>query len=274
MRLLLASGMFSLLLCGAAAGEGPSAPSAPTPQRQRTDRFEREPHGAIVRGDATAKRLALVFTGDERGEGAAAILDALAERRLKATFFLTGNFLRIEEHGEVLRRMLREGHYVGPHSDGHLLYAAWEERDRSLVNREQFRADLEKNIADLRRLGALGDGAPVYFMPPYEWYNREQAAWCEELDVRLVNFTPGSGSNRDYAREGDKRFVSSRQIYDDILAYERREPRGLGGFLLLLHVGSGRLDPFHPRIGALCDELVRRGYELVRLDELLAPVGR
>jgi hypothetical protein len=70
-------------------------------------------------------------------------------------------------------------------------------------------------------------------------------------------------------RDDHPRFVSSRQILDDILAYERKDPWGLNGFLLLLHLGSGRRDPFHTHFAALCDELKQRGYEPVRIDELL-----
>jgi len=58
-------------------------------------------------------------------------------------------------------------------------------------------------------------------------------------------------------------------MYDDILAYERKDPHGLNGFVLLLHLGSGRKDPFHPMLGPLCDELSKRGYEFERVDGLL-----
>ena len=43
----------------------------------------RDKYGAIIRGDVTAKKLALVFTGDERGESTAPILDALKERKVQ-----------------------------------------------------------------------------------------------------------------------------------------------------------------------------------------------
>ncbi len=89
------------------------------------------------------------------------------------------------------------------------------------------------------------------------------------MGVTLINFTPGSGSNRDYAREDDPHFVGAQKIYDDILAYERKDPHGLNGFLLLLHLGSGRKDPFHSRLGPLCDELIKRGYTFERVDRLL-----
>lgn len=242
-----------------------AASAAPPP----APRLVRDEYGAIIRGDISQKRLALVFTGDELGESTASILDALKVRKLKAGFFVTGNFVRDRALRALMLRAIAEGHYVGPHSDSHPLYCAWEDRDRSLVTQAFFETDLRKNIADLRALGALRGRMPRLFIPPYEWYNSDQVRWSQGLGVTLINFTPGSGSNRDYAPEGDAHFVASRTIYNDILAYEQKDPHGLNGFVLLLHLGSGRKDLFHPLVGPLCDELSQRGYELVRVDELL-----
>ena len=243
----------------------PALAQAEPPPR---DAVQREPQGAIVRGDVNSKKIALVFTGGHYGDAATAILDALAARHLKASFFVTGDFLHQAELQPQLRRMVDEGHYLGPHSDSHPLYCDWDDRDKSLVTEELFAADLQKNLTELRALVGAAGGCAVYFIPPYEWYNRDQAEWCRKLDVRLVNYTPGTGSNRDYAPEGDRAFVPSQQIYDDILAYEQKDLHGLNGFLLLLHLGSSRKDPFHPHFAALLDELSRRGYEFVRVDEL------
>jgi peptidoglycan/xylan/chitin deacetylase (PgdA/CDA1 family) len=255
---------FIAVLAGSVAGAG--------------DELQRDEFGAIVRGDVAAKRMALVFTGDEYGEGAAAILDALKERGLYASFFLTGNFLRNEEFAPVVERMIAEGHYVGPHSDGHLLYASWDDRARSTIDEATFAADLQKNLAELRAVGAAPEGATVFFVPPFEWYNRDQVEWSRKLGVEVVNLTPGPGANRDYAPEGDDAFVPARQIYDDVLAFDDESPDGINGVLLLMHLGSGRMDPFHPLVGELCDELVHRGYEPVRVDQLCAaamqPIAR
>src|SRR5690606_17049501 len=81
--------------------------------------------GAIVRGPVGRKHTALVFTGHEFAEGATAILDVLERRGMKASFFLTGAFLRDPDKAPLVRRMVRDGHYVGAHSDAHLLYAPW-----------------------------------------------------------------------------------------------------------------------------------------------------
>jgi len=44
-------------------------------------------------------------------------------------------------------------------------------------------------------------------------------------------------------------------------------------FILLLHIGSGpgRADKFPARFGALLDYLAAKGYQFVRVDELLQP---
>lgn len=248
---------------------GASAETAPAARA-----VQRDAYGAVFRGDRTAKKLSLIFTGDEFGEGAPAILDALKQRGHAAAFFVTGNFLRRDDLRPYVRRMVEEGHYVGPHSDRHLLYCDWDARDQSLVPEEQFAADLKNNLDLLHAVGAPPRGAPVLFVPPYEWYNDEHVRWTRRLGAELISFTPGTGINRDYAREGDPRFVPAERILEDVLAYERREPQGLNGFLLLAHLGSGRDDPFHPSVGELCDELSRRGYEFVRIDALLEPIRK
>ncbi|MCI0331796.1 MAG: polysaccharide deacetylase family protein [Planctomycetes bacterium] len=248
--------------------------AAPALARERpAERLVRDKYGAISRGDVTAKKLALVFTGDERGESTSAILDTLRARKIQAGLFVTGSFVRDAKLQPLLRRAIAEGHYLGPHSDSHPLYCPWEDREKSLVTQEVFASDLSKNLAGLETLGTLRGKMPRLFVPPYECYNADQVRWSAALGVTLINFTPGSGSNRDYAPEGDRRFVPSRQIYDDILAYERKNPHGLNGFILLLHLGSGRQDPFHPMLGPLCDELVKRGYGFVRIDRLLQMSG-
>ena len=55
------------------------------------------------------------------------------------------------------------------------------------------------------------------------------------------------------------------------MAKERKDPHGLNGFLLLVHIGSGpgRADKFPTRFGELLDYLSGKGYQFVRADDLL-----
>ena len=232
---------------------------------------EAQQHAVVLtRGPTDEKKLALVFTGHEFAEGASTILDALALGKARASFFLTGDFLATPEFGPLVRRMIVEGHYLGPHSDKHLLYCSWDASRKLLVTRAQFSADLEANLAKIERLGAKRSAIP-YFLPPYEHYNQQIADWTSEMGLTLINFTPGTRSNADYTEDGDTNFVSSQVIYDSIVKRESDDPRGLNGFLLLLHIGAGprRTDKFHARFSALLEYLSSKGYRFVRVDELL-----
>lgn len=229
--------------------------------------------GGIIRGPKDRKRIALVFTGHEYGEGGEIILGELAKHRGRASFFLTGAFLTNPALTNLVRRMQNERHYVGPHSDQHLLYCSWERDRTNLVTEEQFQQDLLGNVA---KLPTYHDGVrrlSRYFLPAFEHYNRDIADWARACGWTLINYTPGTRSNADYTGEADKNFVSSQKIFDSILAHERNDPDGLNGFILLLHVGCGpgRTDKFPARFGELLDVLAGRGYEFVRVDELLRP---
>jgi peptidoglycan/xylan/chitin deacetylase (PgdA/CDA1 family) len=225
---------------------------------------------ATTRGPLQQKQIALVFTGHEFAEGGETILDALSSQHARASFFLTGEFLANTNFGPIVRRIVADGHYLGPHSDRHLLYCAWEKPYRTLVTREQFRADLLANLAKIYRLGVPATDVPI-LLPPYEHYNADILTWSRELNLRLVNFTPGTRSNADYTGEPDRNFVSSQAIHDSILSREKQDPNGLNGFILLLHIGSGpgRADKFHVRLPELLRHFKAKGYSLVRVDALL-----
>ena len=229
--------------------------------------------GGIVRGPKNEKRLALVFTGHEFAEGGEAILDALKAHGSKGSFFLTGDFLRNPQFSSLLNRMTDEGHYVGPHSDKHLLYCAWDSARITQVSEEEFARDLLANLRLMPNLTGPTRRFSRYFLPPFEHYNREIVDWTRKQRWNLINYTPGTRSNADYTGEADKNFVSSQAILDSILKRESEDPHGLNGYLLLLHLGSGpgRADKFHPRFGELLAALATKGYRFVGVDELLEP---
>lgn len=226
-------------------------------------------HGAICRGSPADKRLALLFTADKHVDGANPILETLTKHKVPAAFFLTGKSLDAPNMRDWTRQALAAGHYVGPHSDGHLLYAPWDDRQRSLVSQERFQADLYRNLAELGELGAV-ESRPIYFVPPYEWHNAQHTVWAKELGCQMINFTSGSGSHRDFAPEGHQAFVPSEELIEDILEHEQISKHGLNGHLLLLHLGTTRKDKVYAHLGRLIEELLARGYSIVRVDELLS----
>jgi peptidoglycan/xylan/chitin deacetylase (PgdA/CDA1 family) len=223
--------------------------------------------GAILRGPTERKRLALEFTGHDYGEGGPHLLDALARHGARASFLLTGDFLRRPDFAEVNSRIVADGHYLGPHSDRHLLYVGG--AGETLVTREKFRADVERNLDEVSRFGV--DRAAVrYWIPAYETHNAEIVAWSEELGLTLCEFTPGIGAS-DWAPDDHPAFRPSREMLACIWDFAATDPHGLNGVLLLLHIGAGpgRTDKFFRLLDELLKGLHGRGYECVRLDELL-----
>ena len=227
--------------------------------------------GCIIRGSRSDRLLSLVFTGHEYGEGASAILDALTDKKINASFFLTGAYLAHTQYNESVKRMVEEGHYLGPHSDAHLLYCSWDKTKQTLVSKATFLADLTANQQKIARQHPGTQNLSRFFLPPYEHFNSEIARWTAEAGYTLINYTPGTLSHADYTEEGASNFVSSEAIFNSILAYESRNPQGLNGFILLMHVGAGprRADKFYLRLPALLDILAAKGYRFVRVDELL-----
>jgi peptidoglycan/xylan/chitin deacetylase (PgdA/CDA1 family) len=228
--------------------------------------------GGIIRGPTSARRLAFVFTGHGYAEGGETILGELGKHNGKGSFFFTGDFLTNANFRPLIQRIVREGHYLGPHSDKHVLYCPWEGPQKTLVTHAEFRADLESNLRKIEHFG-IPRRQIRYFLPPYEHYNREIVGWARELGLTLINFTPGTRANADYTGEAEQNFIPSQAIFDSIVGKERQDPHGLNGFILLLHIGSGpdRADKFPARFGALLDCLSGKGYQFVRVDELLEP---
>lgn len=225
---------------------------------------------AITRGDTSRKQLAIVFTGDKFGEGGTVISQTLKAKQVKASFFLTGRFYRAPAFGPIIHQLKEAGHYLGAHSDQHLLYCDWNKRDSLLVTQQAFRSDLLGNYAAMRSYGVEPTAAP-YFLPPYEWYNDTICAWTKQAGFQLINYTPGTLSHADYTTPEMKNYRSSDQILQSIYAYNRKTSAGLNGFILLLHIGSAhqRTDKLYNRLDELINYLLRDGYELVRIDQLL-----
>lgn len=226
--------------------------------------------GAIIRGDSTKKQIALVFTGDEFADGGDYIAKTLDEQKVKASFFFTGRFYRNEAFRKIIQRLKKDHHYLGAHSDQHLLYCDWNNRDSLLVTKKQFRFDLADNYTEMIRHNIDVQQA-TFFLPPYEWYNDSISAWTKELQLQLINYTPGTRSHADYTTPADKNYRSSEEIYQSILQYEQSKPAGLNGFILLMHTGTDpkRSDKFYKYLPKLIQYLKTKGYQFQRVDSLL-----
>lgn len=220
--------------------------------------------GGIIRTDPSVKHIDFVFTAADKADGAERIISTLRKYNIKGGFFFTGEFF--EMYPDVVRRLVAEGHYVGSHSYDHLLYAPWGNRDSLLVTRQEFNEDIFKSYKVLREFGITN--AP-YFIPPYEHYNATISSWARQLGLQVINYTPGTLTNGDYTTPEMKRYFSSKEILGRIWEYERTDPNGLNGHIMLIHFGTdpARTDKFYDKLPGLIRELRRKGYSFTPLKD-------
>lgn len=220
--------------------------------------------GGIIRTDPSVRHIDFVFTAADKADGADRIISTLRKYNIKGGFFFTGEFFEL--YPDVVRRLVAEGHYVGSHSYGHLLYAPWGKRDSLLVTRQEFEEDMFKSYKVLREFGITD--AP-YFIPPYEHYNATISSWARQLGLQVINYTPGTLTNGDYTTPGMSRYFSSKEILGKIREYERTDPNGLNGHIMLIHFGTdpSRTDKFYDKLPGLIRELRRKGYSFTPLKD-------
>lgn len=180
-----------------------------------------------------------------------------------ASFFLTGNCLRMKEMEPLIRNIQKEGHYIGGHSDNHLLYASWENRQETLVTKDSLVTDLQKNLKALEKFGIVN---PVsYFLPPYEYYNLETVAWLQEQGQVVVNYTPGIRTAADYTTPDMKSYKSSQELINQLYQFEKEH--SLNGAIILIHPGTeeSRTDKLYLRLDEIIRYLQGKGYRFERL---------
>ena len=230
-------------------------------QSDTLSRLEYDKEGGVIKIDSDKKHVYLLFSAHEFAEGGKHVVETLARNKVKGNFFFTGDFLRNKKHCALLQQLHRQGHYIGSHSDKHLLYADWTKRDSLLVSKDSFKTDLEKSLEQLRKLN-IESGK--WYLPPYEWYNKQIVEWCKELGLTVLNFTPGTGTNADYTWPGLKNYRSSGDLLQHLFKLDEKI---LGGSLLLIHLGTDprRKDKFYNKLDIIIKHLQKNGFMIKKL---------
>jgi peptidoglycan-N-acetylglucosamine deacetylase len=95
------------------------------------------------------------------------LLDLLAARHIKATFFVLGEC--VEQNPEVLRRAAREGHEIGNHS--------WSHPQFTRLSDEAIRSQLRRTDDAIK---AITGKRPTLFRPPYGAISARQKKWIHD----------------------------------------------------------------------------------------------
>jgi peptidoglycan/xylan/chitin deacetylase (PgdA/CDA1 family) len=232
----------------------------------------------ISRGPKTEKKIALVFTAGYFCEGGPTFLDTLKQHDARASFFLLSAAAKTQDAGSkcnvVVPRLVREGHYVGPHSDTHPDIVD-RQGGTTKVTKEKLATEIRRNVEVLRSKGVTGDIR--YWMPPSETFNAETAAWSAENGLFTVHLTDCPQTRGDYLPASTRNgFFSKDAIANRVVECAARGPSGLNGAILFFHLGVGTSRPenekFHLAFPAMMQKLVDQGYSFVRIDELLDPI--
>jgi peptidoglycan/xylan/chitin deacetylase (PgdA/CDA1 family) len=107
----------------------------------------------LVAGDDPAE-VALTFDDGPNDAATPQLLDLLARRGVRATFFAMGDFARIQP--DLVRRVVAEGHLLGNHTMGH--------PKLSVTSAVRVRAELAECNAVLEEITGK---AVHYFRPPF-----------------------------------------------------------------------------------------------------------
>ena len=229
-------------------------------------------NGAIIRGDAKKKEIALVFTGDEFGDGLTTISNTLEKQKVKGAFFFTGNFYRNKNFKAGLQKLDLQKHLLSLHSDKHILYCDWNKRDSTLVSKDSLQNDYLNNLRARDAVINNRNNFRSLFIPPYEWWNEETSGWLTNTGLKVFSFTPGTTSNADYTYpEMGAAYRSSDQIMSSIKKFNETDPNGLNGVILLIHAGTDprRKDKLYDKLDELISYLKKEGYNFKRVDDLL-----
>ena len=224
--------------------------------------------GAIVRMDTIKREIFLCFTAHEFSDGFDTIIRTLKQHKIKASFFLTGDFCRNPANRQIINQLKTESHYVGPHSDKHLLYCSWEKRDSLLITKNEFLSDLDENYKQLSKSG-ISKKKALIFLPPYEWYNDSIARWAFSAGIQLVDNSSGTITSQDWTfPEKGKPYFSSDTLMKNLVSYEKR--KGLNGYILLIHPGTDprRKDKFYLRLDSILNYLETRRYSFHSFSEI------
>lgn len=203
-------------------------------------RMEKEAQKVLAGANAVeagveTRRIALTFDDGPHPYYTDLLLDGLAERGVKVTFFLLGE--NIEGREDVIRRMSEEGHLIGNHTFYHV--------DINSLSMEEACAEIRDTSEAIR---AITGQQVEYVRPPYGNWNKELE--CQVMMIPVF----WTLDTLDWKVKNTDRIV--REVLEDV---EEND-------VILMH------DSYRTTVEAalrIVDELKKKGYEFVTADELI-----
>jgi peptidoglycan/xylan/chitin deacetylase (PgdA/CDA1 family) len=211
----------------------------PSPVRPKVTPTVAEPQITFNSVHVDGPFIALTFDDGPNATLTPKLLDLLAARHLKATFFVVGQ--NAADHPDILKRAVREGHEIANHS--------WSHPNLGKMSDDAVRRELQKT--DDAIAAAIGK-RPTLMRPPYGSITAHQKKWIhEEFGYRIIIWDVDP---LDWKRPGPS--VVTARILKETKA----------GSIVLAH------DIHPPTIEAMprtFDQLIEKGFKSVTVTELL-----
>jgi len=234
----------------------PAAAYAPFPAREEPRRDGAFDHGSRIR----RRELALTFDALDSGEGVVQVLNVLADYKIKATFFVNGEFVR--RNPGAARLLAESGHEVGS-----MFFTAVDPTDvRFRVDRDYIRRGLARAEDDW--FAATGRELSLLWHTPYYTVNSEILEAGKSMNYAYVGRDLDSldwVSRADAARLPGS-YLPAHGIIERVVAAAKP------GSVIPIRLGvpeGGRDDYLYSELALLVDALQCAGYEIVPVSTLM-----
>jgi peptidoglycan/xylan/chitin deacetylase (PgdA/CDA1 family) len=198
----------------------------------------------VTHGARDRRRVALTFDDGPDPARTPALLDALAELGVPATFFLLGK--QVDAHPELAARIARDGHELGNHTYNH--------RYLPLVRSHRVVTELAATDAAIERATGI---VPVLARPPYGGRSPRNVRAFARAGKQLVLWDVNSFDWKGAPAEDVARRV-----------VERARP----GSIILLHEARDGGEVTVDAVRMIVPELRARGFELATVSNVREPL--
>ena len=215
------------------------SPSAEKEAAQKSPAPPKEPPITFNSVHVDGPYIAMTFDDGPSAKLTPKLLDLLAARHIKATFFVLGE--NVAEHPDIIARAAREGHEIASHS--------WSHPNFAKMSLEGIRSQLQRT--DDAIASAAGK-RPTLFRPPYGSITPHEKEWIHDqfgYDIILWDVDPD-----DWKRPGPA-VVRSRIL---------KETRP-GSIVLSHDIHPGTIEAMPSTL----DELEAKGFKFVTVSELI-----
>ncbi len=222
----------------------------------------------LLRVPDAGRKVAITFDGGAISRGANGLLHVLELRDVRATLFLTGDFIRRET--ALIRKAVRDGHEVGNHTLDHPRLTTYASNRRHQLRPEISKGGFQRQLTEAELLfrERVGTTMVPLWRAPYGEENAMLRDWAFELGYLHARWSTLEGHSLDawdwVEDEHSSIYEEPESMVQRLLSFP-----DLDGGIVLMHLGSRREVPSWTALPKLLDELEVRGIEVVPLTELL-----